>query len=381
KKQEAEAAARKDAERQKQQAKERDPKRKQDADAARKEPRAPRTFDRTKADQEFERARKEAQQKGGNGPAEAWRPQAVNKFEELRKGRKTREEGSRNIITEPDKRVIIRDEKRTFIRHDETARLAGKGREVRRERQKDGTWLVVTAGLAGALIYSLQDDDGRVMRRSRRDKDGREHVLFDDRHSRRGGHGHGHGYSSVYIDLPAPVISIPRDRYIVDYDRASPDDLYDALNAPPVERLQRHYSLNEVRQNYSVLERMRRVDLDAINFAFASWDVGEDQYPKLERIARAMHRVLDRSPNELFLIEGHTDAVGNEIDNLSLSDRRAEMVATILTDVFDVPPENLVTQGYGEGYLKEMTEAPSRINRRVAVRRITPLLARDGWDD
>jgi outer membrane protein OmpA-like peptidoglycan-associated protein len=41
-----------------------------------------------------------------------------------------------------------------------------------------------------------------------------------------------------------------------------------------------------------------------------------------------------------------------------------------------VPPENLTTQGYGEQYLKVPTEGPSRENRRVAVRRITPLLAR-----
>lgn len=376
-------AARQEAERQRQlqdqQARDRD--RRQRPDGDRRGPRPQQKFDRAKADQEFERARRDAQQKSGRGPAETWRPSAVNKFEELRKGRKTREVGSRDIITEPDKRVIVRDENRTFIRHDESARLARKGREVRRERRKDGTWLVITAGLAGALIYSLQDDDGRVVRRSRRDRDGREHVLFDDRRHYRGGGGFGSDYRPAYIDLPPPVVRIPRDRYIVEYDRASPEDIYEALNAPPIEDLDRHYSLDEVRQNYTILERMRRVDLDAINFAFASWEVGEDQYPKLERIARAMLRVLDRSPNELFLIEGHTDAVGNEIDNLSLSDRRAEMVATILTDVFDIPPENLATQGYGEGYLKELTDGPSRINRRVGVRRITPLLAREGWND
>ena len=79
-------------------------------------------------------------------------------------------------------------------------------------------------------------------------------------------------------------------------------------------------------------------------------------------------------PDEVFLIEGHTDAVGSEIDNLTLSDRRAEEVAIILTDTFGVPPENLVTQGYGEEFLKVPTAGPERLNRRVAVRRITPLL-------
>jgi outer membrane protein OmpA-like peptidoglycan-associated protein len=45
-----------------------------------------------------------------------------------------------------------------------------------------------------------------------------------------------------------------------------------------------------------------------------------------------------------------------------------------LTEQFKVPPENLVTQGYGEQNLKVPTQGPEEANRRVAVRRITPLL-------
>ncbi|MGE0697592.1 MAG: OmpA family protein, partial [Hyphomicrobiaceae bacterium] len=70
-----------------------------------------------------------------------------------------------------------------------------------------------------------------------------------------------------------------------------------------------------------------------------------------------------------------TDAVGPNEDNASLSDRRAEAVARVLVEHFGVPVENLVTQGYGEQYLKVPTEGPERANRRVAVRRITPLLS------
>ena len=88
-----------------------------------------------------------------------------------------------------------------------------------------------------------------------------------------------------------------------------------------------------------------------------------------------MLRVLRNNPDEVFLIEGHTDAVGNDVDNLSLSDRRAEAVAGILSDTFGVPPENLVTQGYGKQFLEIETPAPERLNRRVAIRRITPLMS------
>ncbi len=180
---------------------------------------------------------------------------------------------------------------------------------------------------------------------------------------------------AIALNLPPPVVTIPRERYIVDYERASDDDLYEALSAPPVERLDRAYSLEEVRYSYELRERMRRVDLDAINFEFGAFGVSPDQYPKLERVARAILSVLSRNPDEVFLIEGHTDAVGSDVDNLSLSDRRAEAVAQTLTEIFGVPPENLVTQGYGKQYLKIDTSAPERANRRVAVRRITPLMS------
>jgi outer membrane protein OmpA-like peptidoglycan-associated protein len=79
-------------------------------------------------------------------------------------------------------------------------------------------------------------------------------------------------------------------------------------------------------------------------------------------------------PGELFLVEGHTDAVGSAASNLSLSDRRAESVALALTEYFGVPPENLVVQGYGESDLLVPTTANEPRNRRVALRLITPLL-------
>jgi outer membrane protein OmpA-like peptidoglycan-associated protein len=87
-----------------------------------------------------------------------------------------------------------------------------------------------------------------------------------------------------------------------------------------------------------------------------------------------MRRAIEQNPAEVFLVEGHTDAVGPDIDNLTLSDRRAETVAAILAEHFQIPAENLTTQGYGEQYLKVNTQAAARQNRRVTLRRITPLL-------
>jgi outer membrane protein OmpA-like peptidoglycan-associated protein len=66
--------------------------------------------------------------------------------------------------------------------------------------------------------------------------------------------------------------------------------------------------------------------------------------------------------------------VGSDISNLRLSDLRAATVARILTDFYGVPPENLATQGYGERYLRIRTPRAEAQNRRVTIRRITPLV-------
>ena len=88
-----------------------------------------------------------------------------------------------------------------------------------------------------------------------------------------------------------------------------------------------------------------------------------------------MQKLLEKNPAETFLLEGHTDAVGSDNANLALSDKRAEAVAEALTNVFDIPPENLATQGYGEQYLKVNTQEREPENRRVAIRRVTSLVA------
>ena len=66
--------------------------------------------------------------------------------------------------------------------------------------------------------------------------------------------------------------------------------------------------------------------------------------------------------------------MGSDVDNLRLSDARAGPVAQDLTDIYHIPPENLTTQGYGERFLKVQTDGPERLNRRVTIRRITPLV-------
>ena len=79
---------------------------------------------------------------------------------------------------------------------------------------------------------------------------------------------------------------------------------------------------------------MPSIDLDTIVFDTGSWEIPPDQAATAAVIADGLNDAIPRNPREVFLIEGHTDAVGNAIDNLSLSDRRAESVAELLTPQF-----------------------------------------------
>jgi outer membrane protein OmpA-like peptidoglycan-associated protein len=308
-------------------------------------------------------------------------PAAGVRIEDLRNQRRQRLEdgGRRVIIEEPGNRTIIREGDRVIIRHDETERFRRTYRDadVRVERRGADEEVTVVRRPDGTEIVTVRDEDGNLIRRIRREPAGREVVLIENRSAdfRQGGPRQGYGFiREDVVRLPPPAVRIPRDEYIVEVERASQDDLVEAFTAPPVERIERAYTLDEVRQSQPLRERMRRVDLDTITFEFGSWTLPEEQIGAMTGIAQAVRKALADNPNEVFLVEGHTDAVGADEDNLTLSDRRAETVATILTQRFDIPAENLTTQGYGEQYLKVNTQEPERQNRRVTLRRITPLL-------
>jgi outer membrane protein OmpA-like peptidoglycan-associated protein len=294
----------------------------------------------------------------------------TRRLDDVKRERRETREGNAVVIREPG-RTIVREDNRTIIRHDETERFRRfSGGNVRSERRGNEV-VTVTQRPGGVSIVTVVDADGRLIRRARRLNDGREVIIIDNSFGGRPPLGP-RGY---FVDIAPPVIRIPRERYIVEAEQADEEVIYGALTAPPVDYIERAYTLDEVRYSPNLRARMPAVDIDTINFALGSWEVTPDQIEQLAVIARAIKRAIGRNPNEVFLIEGHTDAVGSDVDNLSLSDRRAEAVATILTQDFQIPPENLTTQGYGEQYLKEQTDGPSRVNRRVTARRITPLLS------
>lgn len=285
------------------------------------------------------------------------------RLDAVRAERKETRQGNQTVIRERD-RTIIREGNRTIVRHDDETRFRRGGANVQEVRRGNNTERVIVRP-NGVRIVTIIDRNGRTIRRSRF-VNGREYVLFTNRPAA--------GFGFI-INVPPPVIHIPRERYIVEYRDAPPPLIYDTLIAEPVMPLERSFSLDEVRYNYDVRARMPRIDIDSVNFETGSWDVSPEQGDKLAPIAEAMKRAIAANPNEVYMVEGHTDAVGSDDDNLLLSDRRAQAVTEVLTEDFGVPPENMIPQGYGEQNLKVETDAPEARNRYVSVRRVTPLLA------
>jgi outer membrane protein OmpA-like peptidoglycan-associated protein len=285
-----------------------------------------------------------------------------------------------DIVKVIDNRTIINIGAQIFINSPDTPRLVEEDDEVIIERLPRGRTRETIVRENGVQVVTVRNRYGDIIQRSRILPDGREVILA---------YSPEYDTEEVYVwrdpglDLPPLQLNVPIRDYIlsVRYFENQPEEFdeeevyYDFLEKPPVERVERTYSVDEVKRSARVRDKVRRIDLDTITFGFGSADIKEDQIEKLESVANAMLKLLDKNPGETFLIEGHTDAVGTDQANLVLSDKRAESIAGALTNAFGVPSENLSTQGYGERYLKVKTAKPEELNRRVAIRRITSLVA------
>jgi OOP family OmpA-OmpF porin len=84
--------------------------------------------------------------------------------------------------------------------------------------------------------------------------------------------------------------------------------------------------------------------------------------------------VLEKFPDLKVEVQGHTDSRGSASYNMTLSQKRAEVVKRYLLDHFRLRPENYTAKGYGETRLetKERNEEELLRNRRVVLRVTNP---------
>jgi outer membrane protein OmpA-like peptidoglycan-associated protein len=246
----------------------------------------------------------------------------------------------------------------------------GRGDEVYYEELDDGRYRQTVIRPDGTRVITVWNRYGEIIRRVKVLPDGTRIILVfapDDRRD--------DDWRDPGDDLPPFYLPIPVDDYVLYSERSDEDDIERFLSEPPLEKAARVYTVDEVKRSARIRDTVRRVEIGDLTFETGSAQLGRDQVGSLGKVAEAIKKILDRNPGETFLIEGHTDAVGSDESNLVLSDERAGTIADLLTEFYDIPPENLTTQGYGERYLKVETDGAERANRRVTIRRITSLVS------
>ncbi|MBU2580514.1 MAG: OmpA family protein [Alphaproteobacteria bacterium] len=259
-----------------------------------------------------------------------------------------------------------------YVHHNDSERIySWRARDVYVDDLSNDWSRHVVVRPDGTRVVTIRDANGFIVRRYRVYTGNRVVMLYDNQ-PRWWDDG------DLVVDVAPVRYSGPG--YIVEPSDASVDEVYDVVVADPVQEIDRTYTLNQILMNRNLRDYMPRIDLDTINFATGSAEIDESQLDRLDEVGAAMEAAIKENPDEVYLIEGYTDAVGDAESNAVLSDERAAAVANALTQYYDIPPENLVTQGYGEDFLKVDTGGPERRNRRVAIRRITPLLANDSED-
>ncbi|RVV98857.1 OmpA family protein [Mesobaculum littorinae] len=268
--------------------------------------------------------------------------------------------GNREVVTKSDDRVVVQRQDGTYeVIKDDNALLRQPGNEVQTETFDDGSTRTTVLRPDGSRIVTIRDAELRVVRRVRVTPEGEQYTLIDDTET----------FEPVDVSTLQPA---QQQATTLNTQDATEESLRQALQGQA--DYGRSFSLSQVRNISEVRSLVPAIDLNNITFETGSAAIQPDQARDLTQLGRTLTDLIDENPSEVFLIEGHTDAVGGASYNLALSDRRAESVALALSEYFDVPTENLVVQGYGEQYLKVQTEAAERENRRATVRRITPLL-------
>jgi len=265
----------------------------------------------------------------------------------------------KQVVQNTGDRVVVRQDDGSYqIYKDDNALLREPGSKVTTQTFQDGSTRTIVARTDGSQIATIRDASGRVLQRIAYDTKGRGTVLIDD----------------LKPEQPIIISELPRPRArVIDITQ---DDaaMRAALAAAEAEDFGAKYSLRQIRTIPEVRHLAPTINVQEITFTSGSAALDSDQAKSLNGLGKFISQMIATNPGEVFLIEGHTDAVGSAASNLTLSDRRAETVAKALTEYFGVPPENMVVQGYGESELLVPTLKDERANRRVSVRIVTPIL-------
>lgn len=108
-----------------------------------------------------------------------------------------------------------------------------------------------------------------------------------------------------------------------------------------------------------------------IEFAFGRAELEPASKATLANVARAI--LAHPNKVDLIAVDGHTDEVGSEADNIVLSQRRADAVREALAKL-GVPQAKLTARGFGETKPRSDNDTPQgrQLNRRVEFLALEP---------
>lgn len=267
-------------------------------------------------------------------------------------------QGGGQVVSNTGDRLVVEDGGQYRVIRDDNALLRRPGSNVETETYNDGSTRTIIDHDDGSRVVTVRSNNGAILQRTLIRPDGQEIVLIDETRD----------YQQVDVTRLQQ-----QQAQSIDYNPSQTDELRAALAAQSG-NLDRAYSLNQIRNINVVRNQVPVISLESVNFATNSAVIQPAEAEALQALGEAMRQAIEENPQQLFLVEGHTDTVGRAAYNLALSDRRAESVALALTEYFNVPASNLIVQGYGESDLKVQQQGDIRENRRAAVRNITPLL-------
>ena len=129
-------------------------------------------------------------------------------------------------------------------------------------------------------------------------------------------------------------------------------------------RKTRSLSLGERQEIAELAATKPKIDLE-IQFDYNSADISKGSTSAVQELGKALS-----SPDlkgSTFVVAGHTDAIGGEVYNQELSERRADTIKKYLTEKYGIAGSDLVTVGYGESKPKDANAPMDPANRRVQV--------------
>lgn len=158
-------------------------------------------------------------------------------------------------------------------------------------------------------------------------------------------------------------ISLPNGHnYTVKIKGLLDTSMYGTLNIPALAPDQFFSEPFTINISY---EPARSYTLDNVEFDFGKAGLRSSSFKELEELTD----FLKRKANEKIEIAGHTDNIGNDKENLLLSQQRANAIKQYLVKK-GVKPERLIAKGYGatQPVDDNNTEAGRQKNRRTEVR-------------